>query len=401
MLYVVQVVATALLVDLWIAAARRHGLCGGAHRRALAAASPSCAGGGARRPRRPAGLGPLPALLPRAAHLPRRLHRRAPAAQRRRPRRRPGGAARHPPAPAADRGAAGPVGEDARPRPVRRRHRPRAQQSARLHRRQPRRAAPRHRRARGHARRLRRDARCRPRRRRRWRPAASASGWPSGARSCRWCSTTAPRGCAGRPRSSPPCASSPAPIAARPGPRSICTSASNGCWRCCAIACRRRSRLRRDYGALPPVECLPGQLDQVFVNVLANAIDAVGSAGAIAIRTAAPRGDRGRRHRGPARAGRRCADDGPGIAPALRARLFEPFFTTKPEGQGTGLGLASPTASSSATAAASPSTRRRAAAPRSPSPCRCAGWQGDAHAATLCPLVSWRAASPPLAAAST
>lgn len=88
--------------------------------------------------------------------------------------------------------------------------------------------------------------------------------------------------------------------------------------------------LYRDYAPLPPVECLPGQLDQVFVNVLANAIDAVAGGGTITIRTrlAAPH------------ALVQIADSGAGVDPALRERVFEPFFTTKPEGQGTGLGLA-------------------------------------------------------------
>lgn len=86
----------------------------------------------------------------------------------------------------------------------------------------------------------------------------------------------------------------------------------------------------RDYAPLPPVPCLPGQLDQVFVNVLANAVDAVAGGGAIAVRT----------RRVPPHALVQICDDGPGVEPALRQRVFEPFFTTKPEGQGTGLGLA-------------------------------------------------------------
>jgi signal transduction histidine kinase len=88
--------------------------------------------------------------------------------------------------------------------------------------------------------------------------------------------------------------------------------------------------LERDYAPLPPVECLPGQLDQVLVNVLANAIDAVAGSGRITVRT---------RH-DVARAVVQIADSGIGVDPALRERVFEPFFTTKAEGQGTGLGLA-------------------------------------------------------------
>jgi len=94
--------------------------------------------------------------------------------------------------------------------------------------------------------------------------------------------------------------------------------------------------VRREYGTVPPVECLPGQLDQVFVNVLANAIDAVGDAGTIVVRTSVTAAGAGE---GP-RAQVQISDSGPGVPAALQARLFEPFFTTKPEGQGTGLGLA-------------------------------------------------------------
>ncbi len=85
----------------------------------------------------------------------------------------------------------------------------------------------------------------------------------------------------------------------------------------------------RDYGDLPRVRCYPGQLNQVFLNLLMNACDAMDSRGSIEIVT------------------RRTADgvklefrdDGPGIPPELLNRLFEPFFTTKEVGKGTGLGL--------------------------------------------------------------
>lgn len=94
--------------------------------------------------------------------------------------------------------------------------------------------------------------------------------------------------------------------------------------------------VRRELAPLPPVECLPGQLDQVFVNLLANAIDAVGAAGAIAVRTA-----RGTAHDAlpVPHVLIEITDTGPGLDPSVRERLFEPFVTTKPEGQGTGLGL--------------------------------------------------------------
>jgi two-component system, NtrC family, sensor kinase len=72
------------------------------------------------------------------------------------------------------------------------------------------------------------------------------------------------------------------------------------------------------------------QLQQVVVNLVVNASQAVGSKGRIAV------------HTGPGAPGRvliTVTDDGPGVPPDLVERIFEPFFTTKPEGQGTGLGL--------------------------------------------------------------
>jgi signal transduction histidine kinase len=85
----------------------------------------------------------------------------------------------------------------------------------------------------------------------------------------------------------------------------------------------------REYGELPQVRCYPGQLNQVFLNLLMNACDVVEGGGTITIRT--ERTDQGVRldfH-----------DDGPGIPQDVQNRIFDPFFTTKPVGQGTGLGL--------------------------------------------------------------
>ncbi len=85
----------------------------------------------------------------------------------------------------------------------------------------------------------------------------------------------------------------------------------------------------RNYGDLPRVRCYPGQLNQVFLNLLMNACDVVDGGGQITIRS--ERSDQGVRldfH-----------DDGPGIPADVQSRLFDPFFTTKPVGQGTGLGL--------------------------------------------------------------
>jgi signal transduction histidine kinase len=87
--------------------------------------------------------------------------------------------------------------------------------------------------------------------------------------------------------------------------------------------------IERRYGALPPVECHPNQVNQVFMNLLANACQAIDDAGTITITTARD-GDRVRITIG---------DTGRGIAPEHRARLFDPGFTTKDAGHGTGLGL--------------------------------------------------------------
>ncbi|ELX11303.1 two-component histidine kinase [Janthinobacterium sp. HH01] len=91
-----------------------------------------------------------------------------------------------------------------------------------------------------------------------------------------------------------------------------------------------RADIVRDYGALPPVHCLPSQLNQVVMNLLVNAAHALGPRrGRITLRSGAGDGD----------VWFSVSDNGCGIAPDHLPRLFEPFFTTKPAGHGTGLGL--------------------------------------------------------------
>jgi signal transduction histidine kinase len=87
--------------------------------------------------------------------------------------------------------------------------------------------------------------------------------------------------------------------------------------------------LVKEYGEVPPIECLPSQLNQVFMNILVNAGHAIEGRGQIVIRTRAD-GDL---------AYVEIADTGKGIEAEHLARVFEPFFTTKPVGKGTGLGL--------------------------------------------------------------
>ena len=92
---------------------------------------------------------------------------------------------------------------------------------------------------------------------------------------------------------------------------------------------RFKVKVDKHYGRLPPVRCLPGQLNQVFRNILLNAIQAIPEQGIIRIVTGT---DREGVHV-------RIQDNGVGIPPENLGRIFDPFFTTKPVGSGTGLGL--------------------------------------------------------------
>ena len=87
--------------------------------------------------------------------------------------------------------------------------------------------------------------------------------------------------------------------------------------------------LEKRYGELPPVECLPSELNQVFMNILINAGQAIGERGTVRLSTG---------HEGD-QVWIEIADSGPGIPPEALQRIFDPFFTTKPVGKGTGLGL--------------------------------------------------------------
>ncbi len=86
----------------------------------------------------------------------------------------------------------------------------------------------------------------------------------------------------------------------------------------------------KDYGPLPEVQCLPSALNQVFLNLLVNAAQAIGAErGNIRIRTGVDG----------AQVWVEIADNGAGIAAENLQKIFDPFFTTKPVGKGTGLGL--------------------------------------------------------------
>lgn len=87
--------------------------------------------------------------------------------------------------------------------------------------------------------------------------------------------------------------------------------------------------VEKHYGDLPTIRCYPGQLNQVFMNILVNASHAIGEKGTVTIETLAD--DKA--------ITLRFSDTGAGIAKENLEKLFDPFFTTKAVGKGTGLGL--------------------------------------------------------------
>ncbi|MBT0960891.1 ATP-binding protein [Denitromonas iodatirespirans] len=91
-----------------------------------------------------------------------------------------------------------------------------------------------------------------------------------------------------------------------------------------------KAEVVRDFAELPAIQCMPSQLNQVFMNLLVNAAHAIAERGTITITTGQP---------DPEHIQVSIHDTGCGIPEAIKARLFEPFFTTKPVGKGTGLGL--------------------------------------------------------------
>lgn len=90
-----------------------------------------------------------------------------------------------------------------------------------------------------------------------------------------------------------------------------------------------RVALKLELGGPDTLDCYPALLNQVLLNLVANAIEAIAGKGTVTIRTLAEND----------RFIISVADTGCGIPPELRERVLEPFFTTKPIGQGTGLGL--------------------------------------------------------------
>jgi PAS domain S-box-containing protein len=92
---------------------------------------------------------------------------------------------------------------------------------------------------------------------------------------------------------------------------------------------KNRIEVKREFGDLPEIECYPNQMNQVFLNLLVNAAQAIGDRGTITVRTRLEEG----------RAVLEFTDTGRGIPADKLPRIFDPGFTTKGVGVGTGLGL--------------------------------------------------------------
>ena len=90
-----------------------------------------------------------------------------------------------------------------------------------------------------------------------------------------------------------------------------------------------RTEVVKEFGEVPQIYCIASQINQVIMNLLTNAVQAIPQRGTITIRTAREGDD----------VWFSVSDTGAGIAPENLQRIFDPFFTTKPVGQGTGLGL--------------------------------------------------------------
>jgi two-component system NtrC family sensor kinase len=97
---------------------------------------------------------------------------------------------------------------------------------------------------------------------------------------------------------------------------------------------KKQVTIQTQLAAMPPVECSPAKINQVVLNLIANAIDASKEGGIVTVRSRTE-------SRGPAGdfACIDVIDTGCGISPEHRGKIFDPFFTTKPQGEGTGLGL--------------------------------------------------------------
>ncbi len=92
---------------------------------------------------------------------------------------------------------------------------------------------------------------------------------------------------------------------------------------------KNRVEIIKEYGNIPEVDCFPGQINQVFMNILSNAIQAIPAEGKIFIKTWSVNN----------MVKVSVRDTGAGMTEDVRKKIFDPFFTTKDVGKGTGLGL--------------------------------------------------------------
>jgi len=92
---------------------------------------------------------------------------------------------------------------------------------------------------------------------------------------------------------------------------------------------RDRIAVETEFGQLPPVRCMPSQINQVFLNLITNASQAMGEEGRLRIRSVAKKDG----------VEVSISDNGSGIPEHVLPNIFDPFFTTKKVGDGTGLGL--------------------------------------------------------------
>jgi signal transduction histidine kinase len=92
---------------------------------------------------------------------------------------------------------------------------------------------------------------------------------------------------------------------------------------------KNRIKIVRQFAEIPEVDCLPGQINQVFMNILSNAIQAVPDEGTIFVRTW-PVDNMVKIS---------IRDTGTGMTDEVQKKIFDPFFTTKGVGKGTGLGM--------------------------------------------------------------
>ncbi|MGB0127976.1 MAG: ATP-binding protein, partial [Rhodocyclaceae bacterium] len=93
---------------------------------------------------------------------------------------------------------------------------------------------------------------------------------------------------------------------------------------------KNKVTIDRQYEETPPIKCAPSQINQVFLNIITNAAQAIPEKGVITLRTGM---------HDPQTVRVEIQDDGSGIPAEVLPKIFDPFFTTKDIGKGTGMGL--------------------------------------------------------------